>query len=277
MLIHTTLLNETFGLAVVEGLLAGLPVVTYGVGGIADYLPLNNADIGYVAPEPSLGSLVDTALNALNDRKNGIALRGKQYAEDNMLTVKGMAARFQRLYCKLLNSLPQQTMDHRRRMTVLARDTEGVLAFNLGSAHRLSTNISVHKAWFLRNRRLRNHRGIPLNECCCGNCALKMGEDWQKWFSLRRKISMDYYQNFSTEQYLDLTRCQSKYNAQVNVPEGSWVVSNSQPDERDVCSHYTAQVGARHSANELSDRSWKAATIIFFGGSKFYGGLWDGI
>ena len=206
MLIHTTLLNETFGLAVVEGLLAGLPVVTYGVGGIADYLPLNNADIGYVAPEPSLGSLVDTALNALNDRKNGIALRGKQYAEDNMLTVKGMAARFQRLYCKLLNSLPQQTMDHRRRMTVLARDTEGVLAFNLGSAHRLSTNISVHKAWFLRNRRLRNHRGIPLNECCCGNCALKMGEDWQKWFSLRRKISMDYYQNFSTEQYLDLTR-----------------------------------------------------------------------
>ena len=206
MLVHTTLLNETFSLAVVEGLLAGLPVVTFGVGGIADYLPLNNIGVGYVAAKPTVDSLVETAMKALHDYEDGVATRGRQHALGNKLTVKGMADRFQFLYRKLLMDLPKQSVDHRRFMTVLARDTEGVLTFNLGSVHRPSTNDSVHKAWFVRNRRLRYHRGVPLNECCCGNCQLNWEEDWTKWFATKRQIFNEYFCAFAREQYLELTR-----------------------------------------------------------------------
>ncbi len=53
VLVVPTVRNETYSMVCAEGLALGLPVVTFGVGGISDYLQLSDTH-GVVVKEPSI-------------------------------------------------------------------------------------------------------------------------------------------------------------------------------------------------------------------------------
>jgi glycosyltransferase involved in cell wall biosynthesis len=64
IIIHPTVINETFGLSNVEGLSACVPIVTFGVGGVADYLRPSDS-WGRVAKEASVKSLSAALMHIL--------------------------------------------------------------------------------------------------------------------------------------------------------------------------------------------------------------------
>ena len=54
VLVHTSLSNETFGLVLVESMAVKVPVVTFGVGGTADFLAIDD-NHSCVARETTVG------------------------------------------------------------------------------------------------------------------------------------------------------------------------------------------------------------------------------
>ena len=100
LVLHTTLTNETFGLSNVEAMAASVPVVTFGVGGVADYLRLGD-DHGVVVDEPtprSMAMSVADLLRAPNDVLRDMGEKGRDYVQTHGLSESDMVERFARAY-----------------------------------------------------------------------------------------------------------------------------------------------------------------------------------
>ena len=81
IVVHTTLLNESFGLSNLEAMAAEIPVVTFGVGGTNEYLSLHNGNnqrgviVPVASPERMALSIISLMTNANLRRSMGIAAR----------------------------------------------------------------------------------------------------------------------------------------------------------------------------------------------------------
>jgi glycosyltransferase involved in cell wall biosynthesis len=92
---------EGFPLAVVEAMLAGLPVVASTVGSVADAVLDGETGLLVPAENPeALASAVGTLL-ADPDRMRAMGNRGRELAR-RQFTATAMAARFESLYQELL-------------------------------------------------------------------------------------------------------------------------------------------------------------------------------
>ena len=221
VVVHTTLLNETFGLSIVEGMSAGASVVTFGVGGISDFLSIDDdSHHGYIVPEPSAESLAATVERAIEERHahgqhSQVGARARAFIHDHNLTVTGMARRFEELYEQLVQRLPPQSLDHRWTMSNLGRDSEGVWAFNHANNVRwANTSVGVEHTWYMTQQRLRQHRGVPMNECCCGNCILlddkSQADVAAKALEFRRQLFLPFFKERASVQYSHLTQAVDK-------------------------------------------------------------------
>ena len=71
IVVHTTLLNETFCYSNLEAMASEIPVVTFGVGGVQEYLSQShgNGERGIVVSEPSPEAMAFSILNLISNRK----------------------------------------------------------------------------------------------------------------------------------------------------------------------------------------------------------------
>ena len=102
VLVHPTVLNETFGLVLVEAMAAEVPVVTFGVGGIRDFLQPGDTH-GIVVSEPTPQGLADAMLAAIASPEAleatiEMGRRGRQEVFWRRLSANDMVDRYARLF-----------------------------------------------------------------------------------------------------------------------------------------------------------------------------------
>lgn len=66
VVVHANVLEETFCMCNVEAMAEGVPVVSFGVGGVSEYLPVDS-DYGVVVKRPSVPALAAALLEFLED------------------------------------------------------------------------------------------------------------------------------------------------------------------------------------------------------------------
>ena len=237
MLVHTSLLNETFGLVLVESMAVKVPVVTFGVGGTADFLAIDDKH-SCVARETTVDSLVASLLDCMDKRIDAdLGQRAYEVVRTLNLTVPGMVKRFENFYQEAFfdNLYPRKVggkdettdpdvIDHRHRMTPYERDLEGVWSYNMAlKAWRDEKNKNgVHALHPLANKRLRNHRGIPFNECCCGlMCKITNDNAYAKrWItseSLSRKLFLPFLKQRGKDEFAAILESSSNSNSVKDV------------------------------------------------------------
>ena len=181
LVLHTTLTNETFGLSNIEAMAASVPVVTFGVGGVADYLRLGD-DHGVVVNEPtprSMAMSVAGLLRAPNGVLRDMGEKGCDYVQTHGLLESDMVERFARAYEDAVASAsshspppspsPSPSLKSRdvgsgdhvvlagTELSKVARDTHDEYA----EEH---PRMSFRACLPLWDRTTRMYRGIPLND-----------------------------------------------------------------------------------------------------------------
>ena len=196
LVLHTTLTNETFGLSNVEAMRAGVPVISYGVGGQADYLR-EGVSHGFVVHEPTVDAMASVAIRLLlsgEDTRKQMGAAARQFVLEHGLDLAGMATRFASLYTSLVMRSGPEDDEERNSPTTTsilppplsvapthARDESAIFFFQRGQDLTDELNfdpaVTSDVAHFSReenshflpaiplfDRRVRLHRGVPFSE-----------------------------------------------------------------------------------------------------------------
>ena len=174
LVLHTTIFNETFGLSNIEAMRAGVPVITYGVGGQADYL---RGDVSHaiVVSEPTVDAMASATVRLLlsgHDEMRKLGEAAQNFVEANGFTARDATARFASLYSSLVNSSDETTKFSESQFTAsstMDRDESAILFFQQGQDllsyqdGNMNNHLSVnfHAALPLFDRRVHLHRGLP--------------------------------------------------------------------------------------------------------------------
>tara|TARA_B110000208_G_scaffold183089_1_gene235453 strand:+ start:1 stop:3261 length:3261 start_codon:yes stop_codon:yes gene_type:complete len=106
VVVHTNLLEETFCMVNVEAMSAGVPVVTFGVGGVSEYLRSGDAH-STVVGSPSTAALAAAVIGAIENREERVA-RGER-ARHHVSSLHGwgvsndrMARQYAQMYSRMV-------------------------------------------------------------------------------------------------------------------------------------------------------------------------------
>ena len=105
---HTTLLNESFGLSNLEAMAAEVAVVTFGVGGVNEYLSLNggNHRRGLIVSNPSAESMAFTILSLITNNRfrHAVSVAGREYVfkQHSPYHIDNMVRRYHHILSGLL-------------------------------------------------------------------------------------------------------------------------------------------------------------------------------
>ena len=172
MVVHPTLTNETFGLSNIEAMAAGVPLLTFGVGGVADYAR-NSSKHCLVVLEPTPKAMAKEVLRVLSAGPKyavNLGKRGKQYLQDFGLLEQDMATRFGQIYTKMAatttkTTTPASWIDKSYAGAALCHHA-------LEMSHRCSQDDPARAfsaSLPLWNLATRHFRGTPLNDLINSN------------------------------------------------------------------------------------------------------------
>jgi glycosyltransferase involved in cell wall biosynthesis len=105
-------LDEALGVAILEAMAAGKPVIATAVGGVLDIIP--NATVGLLVPPADPAAMADAIhrLSADPGQREQMGRRGRQHVVDNF-SIQAVVARYETLYETLAaGSHPGQARVH---------------------------------------------------------------------------------------------------------------------------------------------------------------------
>ena len=83
LVLHTTVSNESFGYSNLEAMASEVPVVTFGVGGVEEYLSANSEapKVGVVVPPGNINEMAFATLNLLSNdfERRSMGMRARKY------------------------------------------------------------------------------------------------------------------------------------------------------------------------------------------------------
>ena len=108
IVVHTTLLNESFGLSNLEAMAAEIPVVTFGVGGTNEYLSLHSGNnqrgviVQFASAERMALSIISLMTNMKLRRSIGIAAREHVFKKKSPYLIANMVKQYRQYLRGLL-------------------------------------------------------------------------------------------------------------------------------------------------------------------------------
>jgi glycosyltransferase involved in cell wall biosynthesis len=245
LVLHTTLTNETFCLSNVEAMAAGVPVITYGVGGVADYLRKPKKDggtlttfalaHGFVVHPPTVKAMANVVIDVL---KKGpvyfekIKQNGLRYVKTHGLLEQHMVERFSHIYKSLVfkegeDSAP--ALSTKVRTAVAAGTTLSMAAAELHhQLIELNPKDAFRSAVPLYDRATRLFRGVPLNEWWSGGTSTDHHQTMaernhvaMRMLQHRRKTALPEIIRLGQQKWLELQRTQDPDGIATNTPHGN--------------------------------------------------------
>jgi glycosyltransferase involved in cell wall biosynthesis len=177
LVLHTTLTNETFCLSNVEAMAAGVPVITYGVGGVADYLRKTNLNgthleqnddqHGFVADSPTIQAMATAVLDLLAKGQNYLKIieqNSMKYILSHGLLEMDMVKRFSNTYRSLVFGATLSRNIHLKIKTsagtMFSKEAKSLQLKLI----ELNPKDSFQSSLALFERSVRLLRGVPFNE-----------------------------------------------------------------------------------------------------------------
>ena len=118
IVVHPTLLNETLGFSNIEAMAAGIPVVTYGVGGVAEYLSHANGNgvYGVVVDTPTPDAMASAIWELITDKgmRKSMSVAARNFITSNSslfkksLTINRYMSICRQMLCKKKRERPKQ-------------------------------------------------------------------------------------------------------------------------------------------------------------------------
>ena len=165
MIVHPTLTNETFGLSNIEAMAAGIPIITYGVGGVADYARVRDKHcivVNETTPFAITKVILDIISSDVKHIRN-IGQLGQKYVKSRGLLEQNMVDRFAKVYTLLAGKIPRHIPLNDR---LQAANVMGRYGSKIGQQCVVEKNPTraFSSTLALWDRATRLYRGIPFNE-----------------------------------------------------------------------------------------------------------------